>query len=193
MHKVTKLHYRDLTSSNDEFSSYAESIKLIFTTSTTHPVDNEALDLFSEGAMLSKFINEGRPTTKKRTFVALPSLTSHSTIYECSRSILCKPQKSPHSPLTRLGVIISYSLHLERKITSPSTSIISPYVYSESSDETTRSLYGVPSNKTTTAIIRVKIDKSLQFQVNRLNIARDTSIKARPKNSSQNLKFSFLP
>ena len=31
--KVTKLHYRDSTSSNDEFSSYAQSIKLIFTTS----------------------------------------------------------------------------------------------------------------------------------------------------------------
>ena len=73
--EVTKLHYRDLTSSNDEFSSYAQSIKLMFTTS---------------------------------------------------------------------------------------------------------------------AIIEVMIDKSLQFQVNRLNIARDTSIKARPKNSSQNLNFSFL-
>ena len=77
-------------------------------------------------------------------FVALPSLTSHSTFYK-SRSILCKPQDSLRSPLTRLGVIISYSLHLERKITSPSTSIISSYIYSESSDEPTRRLYGVPS------------------------------------------------
>ena len=81
----------------------------------------------------------------KQTSVALPSLTSHSTFYECLRTILCKPQASPHSPLTRLGVIISYSLHLERKITLPSTSIISPYVYSEPSDETVRRLYGVPS------------------------------------------------
>ena len=56
----------------------------------------------------------------KPTFVALPSLTSHSTFYECLRSILCQPQDSPHSPLTRLGVIISYSLRLERKITLPS-------------------------------------------------------------------------
>ena len=135
MREVTKLHYRDSTSSNDEFSSYAQLMKLIFTTSTTHLEDNETL------------IHEGRPTTTKRAFVALPSLTSHSTFYECSRSILCKPQESPHSPLTRLGVIISYSLHLERKITSPSTSIISPYVYSEPSDETKRRLYGVPSNE----------------------------------------------
>ena len=147
VHEVTKHHYRDSTSSNDEFSRYAESIKLIFIPSTTHLVKNETLDLYSEGATLSKFIHEGRPTTTKPTFVALPSLTSHSTFYECSRSILCKPQDSHHSLLTRLGVIISYSLHLERKITSPSTSIISPYIYSESSDETARCLYGVPSKE----------------------------------------------
>ena len=98
----------------------------------------------------SRFIfrrREGRPTTTKPTFVALPSLTSHSTFYECSRSILCKPQDSPHNPLTRLGVIISYSLHLERKITSPSTSIISPYIYSKPSDETIQRLYGAPSKE----------------------------------------------
>ena len=86
-----------------------------------------------------------KPTTTKPTYVALPSLTSHSTFYNYSRSILCKPQDSPHSPLTRVGVIISYSLHLERKITSPLTSIISPYIYSEPSDETIWHLYGVPS------------------------------------------------
>ena len=80
-------------------------------------MNNATLDLYSEGATLSKCIHEGRPTTTKPTFVALPSLTSHSTFYECSRGILCQPQASPHSPLTRLGVIISYSLHLERKIT----------------------------------------------------------------------------
>ena len=169
--EVTKLHYRDSTSSNDEFSRYAQSIMLISTPSTIHLVNNETLDLYAEGATLSKFIHEGRPTTTKPTFVALPSLTSHSTFYECLRSILCKPQDSPYSPLTRLGVIISYSLHLERKITPPSTSIISPYVYSESSDETTRRLYGVPSTETTSAIREGTIDESLQFQVNRLNIA----------------------
>ena len=145
--KATKLHYRDMTSSNEEFSSYAQSIKLISTTSTTHPVNNETLDLYSKGATLSKFIHEGRPTTTKPTFVALPSLTSHSTFYECSRGILCQPQDSPHSPLIRLGAIISYSLHLERKITLPSTSIISPYVYSDPSDETIWHLYGVPSKE----------------------------------------------
>ena len=142
-----KLHYRDSTSSNDKFSRYAQSIRLVFTSATTHPGTNETVDLYSEEATLSKFIHEGRPTTTKPTFVALPSLTSHSTFYECSRSILFKPQDSPHSPLTRLGVIISYPLHLERKITSPSTSIISPYVYSETSDKTIRCLYGVPSKE----------------------------------------------
>ena len=145
--KVTKLHYRNPTSSNDEFSSYVQSIKLISTRATTPQVHNETLDLYPEGATLSKFIREGRPTTTKRTFVALLSLTSHSTFYECSRSILCQPQHPSHSPSTRLGVIISCSLHLERKITSPTTSIISPYVYSEPSDDPTRRLYGVPSKE----------------------------------------------
>ena len=42
---------------------------------------------------------------------------------------------------------------------------------------------------TTSTIIEVTIDKSLQFQVNWLSIARDTNVKARPKKSSQNLKF----
>ena len=110
-------------------------------------VNNKTLDVYPEGATLSKFIHEGRPTTTKPTFVALPFLTSHSTFYKCSRSILCQPQHPPHSPSTRLGVIISYSLHLERKITSPLTSIISPYVYSEPSDETIWRLYGVPSKE----------------------------------------------
>ena len=194
VHKVTKLHYRDLTSSNDEFSSDPESIKLIFTPSTTHPVNNETLVLYSENATLCKVIPEGKPTATKPTFVALPSLTSHSTFYECSRSILCKPQDSPHSPLTRPGVIISYSLRLERKITLPS--IQESFRPTFSLSQVTKQ-YGdytaSPAKKTTTVIIEVKINKSLQFQVNQLNISRDTSIKARPKNSSQNLNFSFLP
>ena len=145
--KVTKLLGCDLTSSNDVLPSYAQSIKLISARSTIHPVKNKTLDLYSEGATLSKFIHEERLTTTKPTFVALPSLTSHSTFYERSRSILFQPQHPPHSPSTRLGVIISYSLHLERKITSPSTSIISPYVYSEPSDKTIRRRYGVPSKE----------------------------------------------
>ena len=118
--EVTKLHYCDSTSSNNEFSSYAQSIKLISTKSTTHSVNNETLDLCFEGTTLSKFIHEGKTDNHETDFVALPSFTSHSTFYECSRSILCKPQDSPHSPLTRMGAIISYSLRLERKITLPS-------------------------------------------------------------------------
>ena len=38
-----------------------------------------------------------------------------------------------------------------------------------------------PAKKTTSAIVDVTIDKSLQFQVNQLSIPRDTTIKARPK------------
>ena len=46
-----------------------------------------------------------------------------------------------------------------------------------------------PATKITSAFIENMIDKSLQFQVNRLNIARDTSIETRPKNSFQNFEF----
>ena len=64
--KVTKLHQHDLTTSNDEFPSYAQSITLISTRSTTPPVYNQTLDLYREGATLFKFIHEGRLTTTKR-------------------------------------------------------------------------------------------------------------------------------
>ena len=141
-----KLHYHDLTYSNDEFSSYAQSIMLIFTTSTTHVVSNATLDFCFDGATLSKFIHEGRPTTTKPTFVALPSLTSHPAFYKCSRGILCQPQDSPHRSLTRLGLIISYSLHLERKITLPSIQKSFRPIYSKPSDDTIRRLYSIPSN-----------------------------------------------
>ena len=69
--EVTKLHYRDSTYSNDSFPNYAQSIKLIFSTSTTQAANNETLDLYSEGATLFKFMYEGRPTTMKPTFAAL--------------------------------------------------------------------------------------------------------------------------
>ena len=46
-----------------------------------------------------------------------------------------------------------------------------------------------PANKTTSAIIEVTINKSLQFQVNQLNIAQGSSIIWRPKNSFHNLNF----
>ena len=112
-----KLHRRDSTSSNDDFTSYARSIKLIPTPSTTHLVNNETPDLYPERATLSKFIHEGRPTTMRPTFVALPYLTSHSTFSKCSRGTPCQPQASPHRHLTKPVVIISYSIRLERRIT----------------------------------------------------------------------------
>ena len=54
---------------------------------------------------------------------------------------------------------------------SPDPEIFSSYIYSETSDKTLWCLYGMPSEKTPSAIIEVTIDKSLQFQVNLLNIA----------------------
>ena len=104
--KVTKLLQHDTTSSNDDFTSYGRSIKLIPTTSTTHPVKNETPDLYPEGVTVSKCIHEGRPTTTKPTFVALPNLTSHSTFHECSRGTPCQPQPSLHKHLMKPVVII---------------------------------------------------------------------------------------
>ena len=115
--EVTKLHWCDSTSSNDNSTSYAPSIKLISSTSAAHLVNNETPDLYPEGATLSKFIYEGRPSTTKPTFVDLPYLTSHSTFYECSGGTPCQPQASPHRHLTKPVVIISYSICLERRIT----------------------------------------------------------------------------
>ena len=90
----------------------------------THPMNNDNLHLYSKGATLYNFIDEGRRTTSKPSSVALPSSTSHSTFCECSKGILCPARTSHHSPLTRLVVIISYFLCLERKIMLPSTPII---------------------------------------------------------------------
>ena len=122
--EITKLHKRDTTSSYDEFLWYAQPYKLIPTTSTTHLVNNETPNLYSEGAMLTNFIHEGRPTTTKLTLVDLPSSIDHSTFCKCSKGILCLPPTSHHSPSTRPVVIISYSLRLGRKITLLSTSTI---------------------------------------------------------------------
>ena len=120
--KLRKLLRRDTTSSKDDFTNYAQSIKLISTTSTTHPVTNKTPDLYPEGTTLSKFIYEGKPTTTKPTFVSLPYLTSYSTFRECSRGTPCQPQASLHRHLTKPVVIISYPLHLERNITLLPTS-----------------------------------------------------------------------
>ena len=145
--KVTKLLRHDMTSSNDDFTSYGQSIKLIPTTSTTHPVKNESPDLYPEGATLSKFIYEGRPTTTKPTFVALPYLTSYSTFHECLRGTPCQPQASLHRHLTKPVVIILYSTHLERKITSPSTFITRWNTTTESTQK--KSIYSKSKNPTT--------------------------------------------
>ena len=64
--KVTKLLWREMTHSNDEFPSYVQSIKLIFTRQSSHLVDNDTLDLYCERPTMYKCIHEGRPTTTKR-------------------------------------------------------------------------------------------------------------------------------
>ena len=145
--EVTKLLLRDTTSSNDDLPSYAQSSKLISTTSTKHPVNNETPDLYPEGATLSNFIYEGSPTTTKPTFIALPYLTSYSTFHECSRGTPCQPQASLHRHLTKPVVIISYSIHLERKITLLSTSITHWNTTTESTQK--KSIYLTSKNPTT--------------------------------------------
>ena len=144
---MTKLLRHDTTSSNDDLPSYAQSIKLISTTSTTHPVNNETPDLYPEGATLSKFIYEGRSTTTKPTFVALPYLTSYSTFHESSRGTPCQPQASLHRHLTKLVVIILYSICLERKITLLSTFITRWNTTTESTQK--KSIYSKSKNPMT--------------------------------------------
>ena len=76
------LHYRNLTCSNNMFSSYVQSIKLISTRSTNQWENNKTINLYSEGASLSNFIHEGRPTTTKRTFVVSPAILSSTNVLE---------------------------------------------------------------------------------------------------------------
>ena len=146
-HEVTKLLWCDTTSSNDDLPSYAQSIKLISTPSTTHLRNNEIPDLYPEGATLSNFIYKGKPTTTKPTFVALPYLTSYSTFHECSRGTPCQPQASLQRHLTKPVVIISYSIRLERKITLLSTSITRWNTTMESTQK--KSIYSTSKNPTT--------------------------------------------
>ena len=138
---------RDTTSSNDDFTSYGRSVKLIPTTTTPYPVKNEIPDLYPEGASLSNFIYEGRLTTKKSTFVALPNLPSHSTFHECSRGTPCQPQASLHKHLTKLVVIISYSIRMERKIMLRSTSITRWITTTESTQK--KAIYSTSRNPMT--------------------------------------------
>ena len=156
--KVMKLLRLDTTSSNDDFTSYRQSIKLIPTTSTTYPVKNKTPDSYPEGATLSKFINGGRPTTTQPTFVGLPNLTSHSTFHECTRGIFYQPQYSLHGHLTKLGAITPYFLHLERRIISPSIFIIRWNTTTESTP--TKLIYST-SKKTTTFQVGIQSSNSL--------------------------------
>ena len=158
VHEITKLHKRDTTSSYDEFPCYMQPYKLIPTTSTTHLVNNKTSNLYSEGATLSNFIHGGRPTTTKLTYVALPSSISHSTFDESLRGTPCQPQASLHKPLTKLVVITSYSLHLERKITSLSTSTTHWNTTMESTQK--KSIYS-NSKKPTTSQVGIHSSTSL--------------------------------
>ena len=72
---------------------------------------------------------------------------------------------------------------------SPDPDIFAPYVYSDPSDETIRRLYGIPSEENYIVIIEVENNKRLQFQINWLNIERDTSVKARHKIHLKILNF----
>ena len=136
-----KLLRHDTSSSSDNFTSYGRSIKLIPTTSSTHP------DFYIEGATLSKFIYEGRPTTTKPTFVALPYLTSYSTFHKCSRGTPCQPQASLPRHLTKPVVIILYSIHLEEKITLQSPFITRWNTTMESTQK--KSIYSKSKNPMT--------------------------------------------
>ena len=157
-HEITKLHKRDTTSSYDKFSRYAQPYKLIPTTSTTHPVTNETPNLYSEGATLSNFIHEGRPTTTKLTYVAFPSSISHSTFHECLRGTPCQPQAFLHKHLTKLVVITIYFLHLERKIISQS---IFTTRWNTTTESTQKKLIYSTSKKTTTFQVGIQSFNSL--------------------------------
>ena len=172
MNETTKLHNRDTTSSYDEFLRYAQSYKLILTTSTTHSVNNKTADLCSEGATLSNFMHEGRPTTTKLTLVDLPSSTDHSTFHECSKGILCLAPTFHQSPLTRPVVIISYYLRLGRKNTLPSTSTIRWKTKRESTPK--RLIYST-SRSGTTFQVGIQSSNSLIKSTQKLLVPASTS------------------
>ena len=172
MNEITKLHNRDTTSSYDEFLRYAQSYKLILTPSTTHSVNNETPNLYSEGATLSNFIHEGRLTTTKLTLVDLPSSINHSTFRECLKGILCLPPISHHSLLTRPVVIISYSLRLGRKTTLPSTSTIR---WKTERESTPKKLIYSTSKSGTTFQVGIQSSNSLIKSTQKLLVPASTS------------------
>ena len=171
MNETTKLHKRDTTSSYDEFLRYTQPYKLIPTTSTTHPVNNETPNLYSEGATLSIFIHEGRPTTTKLTLVNLPSSIDHSTFHECTKGILCHAPTSHQNSLTRQVVIISYSLHLGRKNTLLLTSTIRWRTEKES---TLKRLIYSPSRSGTTFQVGIQSSNSLIKSTQKLLVPAST-------------------
>ena len=168
---MTKLHKRDTTSSYDEFLRYSQPYKLIPTTSTTHPVNNETPNLYFEGAKLSILIHEGRPTTTKLTLVDLPSSIDHSTFHECTKGILCLALTSHQIPLTRQVVIISYSLHLGRKNTLLSTFTIRWMTEKESTPK--RLIYS-PSKSGTTFQVGIQSSNSLIKSTQKLLVPAST-------------------
>ena len=172
VNETTKLHKRDTTSSYDEFLRYAQPYKLILTTSTTHRVNNETPNLYSEGVTLSNFIHEGRPTTTKLTLFDLPSSIDHSTFRECSKGILCLAPISPHSLLTRPVVIISYSLRLGRKNTLPSTSTIR---WKTERESTPKKLIYSTSKSGTTFQVGIQSSNSLIKSKQKLLVLASTS------------------
>ena len=172
MNKITKLHNRDTTHSYDEFLRYAQSYKLIITTSTTHPVTNKPPNLYSQGATLSNFIHEGKPTTTKLTLVDLPSSIDHSTFRECSKGILCLPPTFHHIPLTRPVVIISYSLRLGRKNMLPSTSTIR---WKTERESTLKRLIYSTSKSGTTFQVGIQSTNSLIKSTQKLLVRDSTS------------------
>ena len=133
---------------------------------------NETPNLYSEEATLSNFIHEGRPTTTKLTLVDLPSSTNHSTFHECSKGILCLAHTSHHSPLTRKVVIISYSLHLGRKNTLPSTSTIP---WKAERESTPKKLTYSTSNSGTTFQVGIGSSNSLIKSTQKLLVLASTS------------------
>ena len=171
MNETTKLHKRDTTSSYDEFLRYAQPYKPIPTTSTTHSVNNETPNLYSEGATLSIFIHEGRSTTTKLTLVDLPSSIDHSTFHECTKGILCLAPTSHQSPLTRQVVITSYPLHLGRKNTLLSTSTIRWRTEKES---TPKRLTYSPSRSGTTFQVGIQSSNSLIKSTQKLLVPAST-------------------
>ena len=172
VNETTKLHKRDTTFSYDEFLRYVQPYKLIPTTLTIHPVNNETPNLFTEGGTLSIFIHEGRPTTTKLTLVDLPSSIDHSTFHEYSKGILCLAPTFIHCPLTRPVVIISYSLRLGRKNTLLSTSTTRWKTERESTPK--RSIYST-SKSGTTFQVGIQSSNSLIKSPQKLLVRASTS------------------